>query len=336
MIDPVEADPSLTFPFANASAPVPTPAQAMQFARPVQDVLRRNGMLAGYVIGGSDSDVPRSIGVGRARLLSVTVLRFADAGAARPAAQQIDAVDAAVSPDNAAVPIPEHSDAHGHWRPTVPTLAATVAQDSFVVSVLTGEHTTDLAALSKLADRALTAQLARVRTFRPTPSDQLASLPLDPYGVLGRMISPAPGIWQRPAVLTYRNSQNAGLDAEILPYGVVYGPRATARWAGWRDSGAMSAFYGFDQLVLYPNAAGARKDLAEARNGTEDPGVRVVGGPPGITDAQCVESLYITPFATRYACRVIYGRYEAILNGRVLKDLQQRTAAQYVMLVESE
>ena len=37
----------------------------------------------------------------------------------------------------------------------MPTLAATLAQDSFVVSVLAGEHTPDLAALSEIGLQAL-------------------------------------------------------------------------------------------------------------------------------------------------------------------------------------
>ncbi|WP_141810189.1 DUF7373 family lipoprotein [Nocardia bhagyanarayanae] len=341
VIDPIEADASLTFGLgATASVPIPTPAKAGFLAQPVRAVLERHGMLAGFSVGGMDRELSADVAVGRARLLTVMLLRFPDDESARRAAADIDAVDFAVSTENVAVPVPDHAGAHAHWRPAVPTLAATLAHGPFVVSVLAGHTAPDLAALTALARAAFTAQIARLRDFEPTPRDRFAALPFDRDEMLARVLPEAPGVWPYPAVIVDRNDQNAGWRTHFKVSGVVYGPRAAHRWGSWEKDadadGTLLAINGAHYLVRHPNVAVARRAFDETASDATDPGHRAAPAPFGLPDSRCVESLSGPRYGLRFACRVLYRAYEGIVYGRTVKDAQQKAAAQYVLLVRSE
>ena len=66
----------------------------------------------------------------------IMLLRFPDAAAAKNAAVEMDAADFAVSPENIPVPITKYPMAHGHWRPTHPSMASTLAHNDFVIHLL--------------------------------------------------------------------------------------------------------------------------------------------------------------------------------------------------------
>ncbi|MEV0246745.1 hypothetical protein AB0H76_09175 [Nocardia sp. NPDC050712] len=341
VIDPIEAEPALTFGLGTAaSVPIPTPGQAGFLAQPVRAVLEKHGMLAGFSVGGMDADVAANVAVGRARLLTVMLLRFPDAAAAQRAAADIDAVDAAVSPDNVAVRLPEHAGAFAHWRPTVPTLAATLADGPFVISLLAGHTAPDLNVLTALARAAFTAQTARLREFTPTPRDKLATLPLDEAGFLARVLPDVPGVWPVPRVISDRGDENAGWRTVFRTSGIVYGPRATHRYGPWEKSsktGTMQlARSGTNELVRYAGAVNARAGFVETAYEVNDPGLRPAPTPVGVPDVRCVESLTKIKNANRFACRVLFGRYNAIVFARTLKLAHQKIAAQYVLLVRSE
>ncbi len=341
VIDPVEIDPALTFGLGiAASVPIPTPAKAGFLAQPVRAVLERRGMLAGFSVGGMDTGIPAEVAVGRARLLTVLLLRFPDDDAARSAATEIDAVDAAVSPENVPVPIPEHPEAHGHWRPTAPTLAATTAVGPFVISVLAGERSTDLDALRRMAGSAFTAQRARLADFRPTPPDRFATLPLDTDGMLARLLPEAPGVWPWPAVITRRNDPNAGWLTSVTASGIVLGPRASHRWGSWQRPaegiGMVLALNGQHTLLRLPDAVAARREYDDAVDELTEPGQRQTASPAGVPDARCMESLSGLQFGPRFACRMLYGRYEAVVFARTLADAHHKISAQYLLLARSE
>ncbi|MFI5718008.1 hypothetical protein [Nocardia sp. NPDC051750] len=342
VIDPVEADPSLTFGLGStASVPIPTPAAAGFLARPVRAVLERHGMLAGFSVGGMDQGIQTELAVGRARLLTVQLLRFPDDESARQAAAEIDSADAAVSADNVPVEIPNHPEAHAHWRPTVPTLAAGLAHGPFVISVLAGHTGPDAAVLTGLVDAAFTAQVRRLADFVPTPPDQFATLPLDQDGMLARLLPEAPGVWPYPVVLTDRSDPNAGWRTGFDIRGVVYGPRAGLRWGDWEKTGSgrglMLAVNGRHHLVRHPDVVAARNGFTDTGEmEAVESGVRAAPAPFGLPDARCLESLTVPPHHVRFACRVLYREYEGIVYGRTIRDTQQRAAAQYVLLVRSD
>ncbi|MFD0000598.1 hypothetical protein [Nocardia sp. NPDC127526] len=342
MMDPVEADPTLTHAAGLSTVvSLPTPAKAaMLLSDPVRSVLERHGMLAGSAVSGTDRTYDRFPEAGQSRILSVIVLRFPDADAAARAAVEIDAVDAAVSAENVPVTIADHPAARAHWRPAVPTLAATLAHDVFAVSVLAGHTSADLPLLSELARKAFDAQVKRLDDFVPTPRDQLAALPLDPHDMIRRMVPDAPGRWPYPAVIVTSEQLNAGWNSVILDVGVAYGPRGTWLWGGRKNSENAPesvAYNGFNGLFRYPSIATARRVFDRKDEKMADESARVVPAPAGVPDAQCWEfSEHDFWGMTRYTCWVLYGRYVAAVLARDLTNVQQKTAAQYGLLVNSD
>ncbi|BDT92520.1 hypothetical protein IFM12275_24960 [Nocardia sputorum] len=345
VIDPVEAYPSLVFGLgAVRVAPLPTPVKTSGLlSAPVQAVLQRHGMLAGFSVSGSDTEMAGSPIVGAARMLTVMLLRFPDAESAGRAAQEIDAVDAAVSAENVPIAIPEHAAAHSHWRPTVPTLAATMAHGSFVINVLAGHTTPDPAALTGLASRAFGAQVARLRDFQPTPEDRIAALPLDRDGMLRRVVPDKPGQWTFPAAIAPGSVRTAGWNAAIWPVGIVYGPRGAYLHSGRPLEGTERgqpqeslATIGHHWVARYATVAIARAEFDAHAGDLTAAGVRPAPVPAGLPDTRCGERLDGTEFAPRFRCEVLFGRYLAVVAGRTVTDAQQRAAAQYAVLLNSE
>lgn len=340
LIDPAEVDPVLR---SSADAvgllPLPTPAKvaSIVLAEQVGDVLERHGMLAGAAVTGADIDSGTDRpAVGAARVLLVLVMRFPDAGAAQRAALEIDAADAAVNRDNVAIDIPDHPAAHGHWRPGVPTLAASVAHESYVINVLAGDTAPDSAVLADLAARAIDAQTRRLREFVPTPPDGIAALPLDPDGLVRRMIPQAPRRWEYPAVTAMSSQRTAGWAATAQVTGVSFGPRATYLRGNreQRNRVEASAVSGFNQLRRYADAAAARTAFDGQVRFNLDGGLLPVEGPAGVPDVRCVENPDLDLLSlTRFVCHVYHDRYLVTLFARELGSARQRAAAQYGLLV---
>ncbi|WP_280396504.1 DUF7373 family lipoprotein [Nocardia carnea] len=340
LIDPAEVDPVLR---SSADAvgllPLPTPAKvaSIVLAEQTGDVLERHGMLAGAAVTGADIDRGADRpAVGSARVLMVLVLRFPDTGAAQRAAREIDAADAAVNRDNVAIGIPEHPAAHGHWRPGVPTLAASIAHDSYVINVLAGDTVPDSAVLARLAARAIDAQIHRLREFVPTPPDRIADLPLDPDGLVRRMIPQAPRRWEYPAVTAMSSQRTAGWAATAQVTGVSFGPRATYLRGNRHQRVGVdaSAVSGFNQLGRYADPAAARTAFDEQVRFNLDGGLLPVEGPAGVPAVRCLENRDLDLLSlTRFVCHVHYDRYLVTLFAREIGSARQRAAAQYGLLV---
>ncbi|PWV67739.1 hypothetical protein DFR69_11953 [Nocardia neocaledoniensis] len=330
--NPARVDPALNVPRTRmGSDPLPTPAKAVALlADPARAALERHGMLAGFTVGASDT---RQFTVGNGRIVQITLLRFPDAGAAREAATEIDSADAAVSPDNVAVTIPDHPTARAHWRPSVPTLAATMAIDSFVVTVLAGHVTPDLGVLTTLAGRAFAEQQPLLRDVELTPAEAFADLPLDRDGMLARMVPEAPGRWPYPVVVTSEIAENAGWDSIVQPHGIVLGPRAGHFYSPAPEVPEWTGLNRFDRLLRFSDAATAATFFSGLR---QDDARSSVPTPAGMVDINCAEKETGAASMTRFSCRLRYGRYVAVVFSRDYQDVHHRAAAQYALLVNSE
>lgn len=329
--NPARVDPALHVPRTRSgSDPLPTPAKAAALlADPVRDVLERHGMLAGFTVGASDT---RQFAIGSGRIVQITLLRFPDAATARQAATEIDSADAAMSPDNVAVTIPDHPAARAHWRPSVPTLAATMAVDSFVVTVLAGHTTPDLGVLTTLAGRVFLEQQPLLRDVTLTPPAAFADLPLDRDGMLGRMVPEAPGRWPYPVVITSEFAETAGWDGLVQPHGIILGPRAGHFASPAPEVPELTGLNRFDRLLRFADAATATTFFSGLQQ--DDPRSSVPP-PAGMVDINCAEREGGAPM-TRFSCRLRHGRYVAVVFSRDYQDVHHRAAAQYALLVNSE
>ncbi|MEV6274910.1 hypothetical protein [Nocardia sp. NPDC051832] len=338
LLDPAEVDAALNKGVAKRTGPLPTPREAVGvLAAPARKVLESHAMLAGYVVTGSEVEVQQRE-VGTVRLLTVLLLRFPDSAAAQLAARQLDATDAAVNSDNVAVRIAGYPAAHGHWRPTAPTMAATLAHGSFVISVLAGHTAPDHAVLSGLVSKAFDVQLPRLREFQATPRERFAGLPLDPDGMVSRLLPYGNGQWPAPRAVVIDLDDQAGLGATISTSGVVYGPRGTRllRTMGLDPAVEMLAMNGYNVLERFPDAVTARRVVTGERRKTEANAASAAAAPEGLPDVYCHKYEVSAPqWPVQFGCHVLFGRYSATIVGRNQTEARQRAAAQYLLLVNS-
>ncbi|GAB2536770.1 DUF7373 family lipoprotein [Nocardia heshunensis] len=339
MLDPAEVDPTLRYTVtAYSLLPLPTPATArMLLAGPVRDTLAKEGMVAGCAVIATDvNKTGAELPVGAGRVLSTIVLRFPDADSAGRAASAIDSIDAGLNADNVSLTIPGYSGAHAHWRPAVPTMAATVAHDDYVVSLLIGYASTDSAAMVGMAAKAFDVQLNRLRGFGATPIDQLAHLPLDQDGMVRRLLPAAPGRWTYPTTVTSTTSGDAVWNTRAVGMGMVFRERGVSLWildaAILRGADMLTRNY-LHILTRYASPTQARAAFTDAarRDGVRS-NVHKIDGPPGLPDVECAAPVQK---GSNYSCRVLYGRYIATLLSRDEKTIRQKAAAQYALLVNA-
>ncbi|GAD85878.1 DUF7373 family lipoprotein [Nocardia asteroides] len=338
MIDPVEVDPALTYGVQERTAPLPTPLTAAGIlAERVREALESHSMLAGFAVSGSDVNLyGKRPEVGASRLLTVLLLRFPDDMSARLAARQMNATDAAISPDNVDVRVEGYPGAFAHWRPNVPTMAATFAHGSFVISVLAAHTSPDQQVLTGLVRKVFDAQIPRLGDFRATPPADFDTLPLDRDGMQARLLPFGPGRWTYPTVVASDVDTNAGWSAALSVYGVVLGPRATRlmKHYGFKDPIEIVAMNDFDVLERFPDAVSARKVFDAERQAVQP--TELAESPAGVPDAYCTKVRSAPASPHQAACHVLHGRYTAALTGWSPANAQQRAAAQYALLVRSE
>lgn len=332
-IDPAAAEPALVFgPTTSGAQAIPTPNKTLgMLSAPVRQVLTARGMLAGFSAVGIDRADSSTV-VGAVRLLTVILLRFPDADAARQAAIEMDAADAGVSTENVGVPIPGHPDARAHWRPTVPTLAASAAHDSFVISLLVGHTDTDVNAMAALAGRAFEAQRARLATFRPTATGDIAMLRADRDRMLSRLVAEDPGHWPVAQIVQSGLGENAGWDSVGQPIGVIYGPHASLLRGPRPDDNRpeAQAFGGNAELLRFATPGLARRSYVE--DFVIHDGFQEINAPAGIPEAKCIRNLASVETSANYSCWLLAGQYIAIVHSRDETRVRQKLAAQFVLL----
>ncbi|QLY30382.1 hypothetical protein H0264_35535 [Nocardia huaxiensis] len=337
IIDPAEADPDAKYSLGVGIAALPSSDLATRrLGDAVKPVLDQQRMLTGFWVGGTDTD-DDSAQVGMHRV-SVVLLRFPDDATAQAAATGIDAADFAVSKDNVAVSIPGYGAARGHWRPSVPTLAATIAHGSFVVNVYAQWPSTDLAALTGVVRKAFDAQLPALDRFAATPVDRISALALDRDGMLRRTLPAKRGQWPYPVQSSVPVSTIANWDDPIVDSGVVFGPRVVFLKYARPDAGTLvaDAFakVAWAGVLRFTDPVAARKYFAPIPKESD---YRVTTPPPGVPDVRCTESA--DPGVTadlKYSCKVLVHRYVGVVNSRDLQDAQEKAAAQYVLLVKAD
>ncbi|MFE3190506.1 hypothetical protein ACFXHA_15935 [Nocardia sp. NPDC059240] len=332
MVSPGAIDPALR---TVAAAPVPAPAAAVGIlADATVGDLARYGMLAGFSIGGTDADSgpPQP---GTSRSVRLTVLRMHDETAAIDAARRIDADDAAVNRDNVDIPFPEYFATYGHWRPYVASMAATLAHGPFVVTLYITAASTDRTALRAMATATFDAELPRLDAFAPTPAEALSALPLDPAGMLSRILPADPGKWPYPEVFVHDDSRIAGWGGQRDATGVVYGPVEAAAWSGFADAAPETmAVAGSTHLLRFSDAVAARKALLRRKAATQS---QFAASPPGIPDALCLadRAVEANGDAQAVTCLVLHGRYLAVVYGPDETTAHRKASAQYALLVRA-
>jgi hypothetical protein len=335
--DPMRVDPTLVEQVV--FSPLITPADiasniSMTGQAVVAAVLAKYGMVSGRLLLASNTNVDTS-GSRRpdqdVKSVLIMLVRFPDATAAKNAAVEMDAADFAVSPDNVSVPVTKYPAAHGHWRPTNPSMASTLARDDFVIHVLVANPTPNLETLTGMVEKTFDQEITALDRFQPTPLDRIAKLPKDPDGLLGRLVDLTPGT-------------EPPLSTSVASYG-PNGARQVQNQGEMKGRAYESA--GVDRAALWIDPKLGGSSLLRARD--RDAAITLMGeeiatdadidhpvdGVRGLSDSRCFalkpDSSTDAP-GLQVECYVLYDRYVAGTYGGDQADARQRAAAQYALL----
>lgn len=325
----VDIDPSLDY--GRGSMLVPDSETAIRFLANVsKPVLENRKMVVGYAASGADRPDP---GDGSrpgpdATAVTVVLLRFPDTDSARTAARELEDADIGVSNENRKLRSDEHPDAYVHWRPGIPTVGAFLAHEEFVISLFIQRPEADSADLVDWVDKTFTAELDRLRGFRPTPIDELDTLEVDPEGLLARV------------VVADRSGRIP--DPENF---AVYGPTYMIHTADRQlERRRLLEESGFEKLALIDNSSVARTRDAAGADRLLRGLIDTAGdhydehiAPSDVPGAKCLRlnDKGDPQRHYRYRCFVPYKRYVASVSSDNETEARQKVAAQYALLANS-
>ncbi|MFI1915076.1 hypothetical protein [Nocardia sp. NPDC020380] len=326
---------------------------AAVLAGAVQPVLDGNGMMFGYSAAASTHALVKGAGFPdndnfnpfagaqgdpNATSFNVTVLQFPDPQKAQAAAGQMEAADFAVAADqNVHITLDKQPDAKAHWRPGIPSMAATLAHGAYVVNVYVAQPSPDIDGLRKLADQVLAAQLPLLDQAPALSPREIFRMQYQPDTMLRRTLHPNPYL-----------SLDAYSEISHAPRGYLHYVEDQPTVKRLLDDNGvdMTSTAKHGGLLLRARDAKAATALATAINklipGSVEP-------PAGVPDAACVqnpnpksdlnfdtEDYDSWSTDNRYLCTVHYDRYVARVASDQLIDVQQKAAAQYAVLANSQ
>ncbi|MFD7841537.1 hypothetical protein ACFV4K_01175 [Nocardia sp. NPDC059764] len=323
---------------------------SMVLAGAVQPVLERNHMVYGYSAAASTEARDQMIGFevssnfqpfgGRiagptATSFNVAVIQFPDEEQARTAAEEMEAADFDVSPDqNARVTLERTSAAKAHWRPGIPSLAATVAEGRYVVNVFVEMPTADLDALRSLADRVFAAQLPLLERAPGLSTVEIFRLDYDPDAMLRRTLHPTEYI-----------DPSTDWESTHTTRGYLHHVEAPATWKPLLDANGVdriSTASSGGLLFRTPDTRSATALWTGITSFTPDS-----ADPPAVPDTTCARTTHpdtSRPWSDlnawnhkdKFTCTLHYHRYVAQVAGDQLLEAQQKAAAQYALLANSQ
>ncbi|GAB4583223.1 hypothetical protein Ntsu_10550 [Nocardia sp. IFM 10818] len=343
----IDIDPSLKYGM-RIPVPIGEASDATNIlTQEVQPIVERLGLMIGFSATSSTHPLSESLVVHIPRTINafdgetpdpastnvnVTVLQFPDQQRAQTAADEIEAADFAVAPENVRVALDKYPSARAHWRPGVPSLGTTVSRGQYVVNVYVEQPTPDLGQLSAVTEKVLAVQLPLVDHLTPlTPRESLLQEP-DPDSMLQRTLHPG-NTWE-PDYLT---------ELSYTPRAYLHIVSDQGYWKKLIDDS------GVDRIAT----ASKGGQLLRARDpqaavmlwsALRTPADKVADSPAGLTDVFCIENPKpnVSDFGQRwdandrYYCTIRYDRYVARVAGPQLKDVHQRAAAQYALLANSQ
>ncbi|MEV6771301.1 hypothetical protein AB0N05_22040 [Nocardia sp. NPDC051030] len=317
-------------------------------AHGIEPILDTNGMMFGFsatssthpVLDSNWVDIPSTINAFNgetpdpaADSVNITVLQFPDEQRAQQAAEQIEAADFAVAPDeNVAVPLAKYPSARSHWRPGVPSLGSAVAHGAYVINVYVQQPTPDLAGLQAFAERVYGAQIPLLDQLPPMNPRELLLQDYDPDLMMQRTLHPNTVIGPK-----------AGNELVHTPRAFLHFMSDQSVWKKLIDDGGVDriSLAAKGALLLRARDARAATSLWSSFKAPED---KPADQPAGVPDVFCTENPNpkSVDFSDawnnndRFYCTIRYGRYVARVAGAQLKDVNQRAAAQYALLAKSQ
>ncbi|WP_280457359.1 DUF7373 family lipoprotein [Nocardia carnea] len=324
-----QVDPSLKY--GRGSKVLPDPATAVDFLANVSEpILENRRMVVGYAASGADRDDPagQSRPTPDATAITVVAMRFPDTRAAAKAAEELEAADIGVSPDNRKLESAQFPEALLHWRPGIANIGAFLAHEQFVISLFIQRPEPDSTDLVSWVDKTLTAQLDQLARFEPTPTADIADLAVDPENLLARV------------VVADREGHEPDPD-QFAVYGRNYlinsADDQPARARLLDESGFERTAYAAGSSVARVRDPAGAPILVNGFIESAGPAYDPMPAPAAVPGAKCLElnDTGDPERQYRYRCFVPYKRYVGVVSSDDETEIGQKTAAQYALLANS-
>ncbi|QBS43005.1 hypothetical protein DMB37_25820 [Nocardia sp. CS682] len=310
-------------------------------------IAARHKMLFGFASGSSDVRAEPHVAVpADSTLTTVTVMQFPDPESAERAAAEFEDADFSVAPEqNERVRLAKYPRAHSHWRPGTPTIGSVVAHGNYVVNTFIATSQPDLTGLTALIEQVYAAQLPMLDTLPPLTAEQALRLDLDPEGVIRRVLNPAkiavPGVgslatYELQGFLHWQTDRAAAkslyANGERFVFSYAYSATTNSYTRGIAQSFGKGISRFLDGAILIrARDTGSARALWSTILDAPDLGL----APPNVPDSKCAE-LPTDRYVKDWVCAVRYRNYVGYVWSTQLQDTQQRAAAQYAVLANSQ
>lgn len=342
----IDIDPTLRYGTGVQEITTPDDVKNV-LAEQSMSIATRNKILFGFASGSSDFRPEPAIAVPpESTLTTVTVMQFPDPESAERAAAEFEETDFAVASDqNERVRLAKYPLAHSHWRPGTPTIGSAVAHGNYVINTFISISQPDLGALTTLVEKVYTAQLPMLDTLTPLSAEQVLRLDIDPEGVIRRVLNPTnlpvPDVgglaaYELQGFLHWQTDRAAAKNLYANGERFIFSDAYSATTNSYTRGVAQSFGKGIGRFLEGAILIRARDiDSARALWSTilDAPDTRQA--PPNLPDSKCAE-LPTDRYVKDWVCAVRYRNYVGYVWSTQLQDTQQRAAAQYAVLANSQ
>ncbi|MFC9435177.1 hypothetical protein [Nocardia sp. NPDC057030] len=310
-------------------------------------IAARNKVLFGFASGSSDFRPETAVAVPlESTLTTVTVMQFPDPAAAEQAAREFEDADFAVAPDqNERVSLAKYPLAHSHWRPGTPTIGSVIAHGNYVINTFVSTSQSDLTALTGIVEKIYSAQLPMLDTLTPLSAEQVLRLDIDPEGMIRRVLNPmklpVPDVgglatYELQGFLHWQTDRMAArilyAKSEHFAFSDAYSATTNSYTRGIAQSfGKGIGRFLEGAILIRARDTDSARELWSAILDAPDAGQ----APPNVPDSKCAE-LPTDRYVKDWICVVRYRVYVGYVWSTQLQDTQQRAAAQYALLANSQ
>jgi hypothetical protein len=292
-----------------------------------KQVLDQYGWVAGYRASYADRPQLNNGAAPQVYIgISIMLLRFPDDAAASSAAAALEPTSWKDFGKTIGVPLPKHPEVVARYTPGTGALLAVSAVGPFVVHLLLEAPPEGIETQVGSLDPVVEAEHALLREFTPTPIQDVPGLPVDPDGLLARMVTTDPAN-QPPVSGTF----------------AVYGPTGALRDQppGFRkdklyeDWGVQRLAISGGQPLYRLRDHQAAMDMMAAFIADSSAREHEIEADKSVPDERCFEANKPVPNVPSFACRIVFDSFYTHVRADTAISAKQKAAAQYALLAGS-
>ena len=311
--------------YLRQAGPVPDTASIVPIVGQTgKRVLDGLGWVAGYRASYADTpQLPDGEAPPSYLQVSIMLLRFPDDAAASEAASALELANWTDFGKTVAAPLPKHPEIAARYTPGAGALLLDTPMGPFVLRLRLEAPPDGIEKHVGELDAMIDEEQALLRDFKPTPVAEIPSLPMDPDGLLARMVATDPAKPPPPSP-TFAVYGPTGALRDQLP--AIRKDKLYEKWGVERF-----AVSGIQHLYRLRDNQAAKDMSAEfiARSsGTE----HEIESDPNVPDSRCFQSDAAEANAPGYACRLVFDNVYTVVRADTASSVKEMTAAQYALL----